>query len=96
MSNQMSAPFSYAEVRPYEVAASLDELQGPDHGALELPHELVWSGRRRYHLDDDYDRAAACETVLEEGREEHFRRAAGQPWPWASAGGGVAWAGLPG
>jgi hypothetical protein len=34
MSNRMSAPFSYAEVRPYEVAESLDELHGPDHGLL--------------------------------------------------------------
>jgi hypothetical protein len=31
------APFGYAEVRPYAVAASLDELRGPVHGVLELP-----------------------------------------------------------
>jgi hypothetical protein len=39
-----------------------------------LPHELAWSGRRRFDLDDDYDRAAAYKIILEEGREEHFRR----------------------
>jgi hypothetical protein len=65
---------SYAEVRPYAVAESLDELQGPAHGVLELPHELAWSGRRCFDLDDDYDRGAAYKIVLEEGREEHFRR----------------------
>jgi hypothetical protein len=68
------ARFSYAEVRPYAVAESLDELHGPVHGAVELPHELAWSGRRRFDLDDDYDRAAAYKIILEEGREEHFRQ----------------------
>jgi hypothetical protein len=68
------APFSYAEVRPYSVAESLDDLCGPDHGELDLPHELAWSGRRRFDLADDYDRAAAYKIILEEGRDEHFRR----------------------
>ena len=74
MSSRKGAPFSYAEVRPYAVAESLDELRGPAHGALELPQELAWSGRRRFDLDDDYDRAAAYKIILEEGREEDFRR----------------------
>jgi hypothetical protein len=74
MGNDAGVPYTYAEIRPYAVADSLDELSGPVHGALELPHELVWSGRRRFDLDDDYDRAAAYKIILEEGREEHFRR----------------------
>jgi hypothetical protein len=74
MSSRRSAPFTYAEIRPYAVAESLDELCGPAHGVLELPQELAWSGRRRFDLDDDYDRAAAYKIVLEEGGEEHFRR----------------------
>jgi hypothetical protein len=74
MSSRDDAPFTYAEVRPYAVAESLDDLQGPAHSVLELPHELAWSGRRRFDLDDDYDRGAAYKIVLEEGREEHFRR----------------------
>jgi hypothetical protein len=74
MGSDEDVPFTYAEVRPYAVAESLDELGGPAHGALELPHELAWSGRRRFDLDDDYDRAAAYKIILEEGREEHFRR----------------------
>jgi hypothetical protein len=67
MSSRRSAPFTYAEIRPYAVAESLDELCGPAHGVLELPQELAWSGRRRFDLDDDYDRAAAYKIVLEEG-----------------------------
>jgi hypothetical protein len=74
MSSRKGAPFSYAEIRPYAVVESLDELRGPAHGVLELPHQLAWSGRRRFDLDDDYDRAAAYKIILEEGREEHFRR----------------------
>jgi hypothetical protein len=74
MSSRKSVPFSYAEVRPYAVAQSLEELRGPTHGVLELPQELAWSGRRRFDLDDDYDRAAAYKIILEEGREGDFRR----------------------
>jgi hypothetical protein len=66
--------FSYAQVRPYAIAESLDDLHGPVHGELELPHELAWSGRRQFNLDDEYDRAAAYKIILEEGREQHFRR----------------------
>jgi hypothetical protein len=74
MSSRKGAPFSYAEIRPYAVAESLEELRGPAHGVLELPQELAWSGRRRFDLDDDYDRAAAYKIILEEGREADFRR----------------------
>jgi hypothetical protein len=74
MSSGEDALFSYAQVRPYVVAASLGELKGPVHGSLELPRELAWSGRRIFDLDDDYDRSAAYKIILEEGQEEHFRR----------------------
>lgn len=74
MNSRQTAPFSYDETRPYAVAHSLDDLRGPADGVLELPHDLVWSGRRSFDLSDDYDRSAAYKIVLEEGREEHFRR----------------------
>jgi hypothetical protein len=73
MSSRKGVPFTYAEIRPYAVAESLDDLRGPVHGALELPHELAWGGRRRFGLDDDYERAAAYKIILEEGRVGHFR-----------------------
>jgi hypothetical protein len=74
MNSRQTAPFSYDQIRPYAVAQSLDDLRGPANGVLELPHDLVWSGRRSFDLSDDYDRSAAYKIVLEEGREEHFRR----------------------
>jgi len=74
MSGQGGAPFSYAETRPYEVAGSLEELQGPEHGVVALPLELAWSGRTEFDLDDDYDRAAAYKIVLEEGAGRHLRQ----------------------
>lgn len=74
MSSRNEVPFSYAEIRPYAVAESLEELRGPAHGVLELPQQLAWSGRRRFDLEDAYDRAAAYKIILEEGREEDFRR----------------------
>ncbi|MEU4225331.1 hypothetical protein AB0F17_13610 [Nonomuraea sp. NPDC026600] len=73
MNAQHGAPFSYADIRPYVVAESLDELRGPVHGVMTLPHELAWSGRRRFDLDDPYDLGAFYKIVLEEGRQEHLR-----------------------
>jgi hypothetical protein len=66
-------PFSYAEVRPYEVVDSLDELRGPEHGVLRLPLALAWGGRAEFDLDDPYDRAAAYKIILEEGTRNHLR-----------------------
>jgi hypothetical protein len=74
MSSRSGAPFSYAEVRPYVVVGSLDELRGPEHGVVALPLELAWGGRTEFDLDDDYDRAAVYKIVLEEGGVDHLRR----------------------
>ncbi|TMR95103.1 hypothetical protein [Nonomuraea basaltis] len=73
MNTQRGAPFSYADIRPYAVAESLDELRGPVHGVVTLPHELAWSGRRSFDLDDSYDLGALYKIVLEEGSQEHLR-----------------------
>ncbi|MFG2248166.1 hypothetical protein [Spirillospora sp. NPDC048823] len=74
MEGHSGAPFSYTETRPYEVAGSLSELQGPEHGVVVLPLELAWGGRTEFDLDDDYDRSAVYKIVLEEGGAEHQRR----------------------
>lgn len=42
-------------------------------GVLTLPHELAWSGRRSFDLDDPYDLGALYKIVLEEGRQQYFR-----------------------
>src|SRR4051812_2335204 len=74
MSGRSGAPFSYADIRPYEVAESLSELRGSEHGVVTLPLELAWGGRTEFDLDDDYDRAAVYKIVLEEGNAEHLWR----------------------
>ncbi|MQY20543.1 hypothetical protein NRB20_36480 [Nocardia sp. RB20] len=73
MSERISTPFSFAEVKPYEVVDSLAELHGPEHGVLSLPVELAWGGRTEFDLDDDYDRTAAYKIVLEEGTNRQLR-----------------------
>ncbi|MEU1956108.1 hypothetical protein [Nocardia rhamnosiphila] len=86
MSSPSDAPFSFSEVRPYEVVDSLSELRGPEHGVLRLPIELAWSGRREFDLDDDYDRAAVYKIVLDEGTTQNLRelvngRLLAMTWP---------------
>ncbi|WP_194289904.1 hypothetical protein [Nocardia macrotermitis] len=73
MSEPTPAPFSFAEVKPYEVIDSLTELHGPEHGMLRLPVEMAWGGRTEFDLEDDYDRTAAYKIVLEEGTKRHLR-----------------------
>jgi hypothetical protein len=50
------------------VAASLDELQGPTGGIVELPHRLIWQAppMRRFNLDDLYQQRRVYEIVLRE------------------------------
>ncbi|AYF78466.1 hypothetical protein D7D52_36775 [Nocardia yunnanensis] len=72
MSERISTPFSFAEVKPYEVVDSLAELHGPEHGVLRLPVELAWGGRTEFDLDDEYDRTAVYKIVLEEGTKQHL------------------------
>lgn len=73
MSEHTPTPFSFAEVKPYEVVDSLAELHGPEHGGLRLPVELAWGGRTVFDLEDEYDRTAVYKIVLEEGTKQHLR-----------------------
>jgi hypothetical protein len=56
----------YEQRRPYVTPARLDELAGPVHGVLDLPHHLAWTGRRRYDLDDAADLAVLYERIIVE------------------------------
>ncbi|MEV6956797.1 hypothetical protein [Streptomyces sp. NPDC051183] len=47
--------------------ASLDELAGPEHGVVELPLHVAWSGLRAYDLDRPRLRMGLHRTVLAEG-----------------------------
>jgi hypothetical protein len=73
MPDHTETPFSFAEVRPYEVTDSLVDLHGPEHGVLRLPTELAWGGRTEFDLDDDHDRTAVYKIVLEEETRRHLQ-----------------------
>ncbi|MFG3002206.1 hypothetical protein [Streptomyces sp. NPDC048340] len=50
--------------------ASLETLAGPQHGMVELPLHIAWSGLRAYDLDHPRLRMGLYRTVLAEGRHE--------------------------
>ncbi|AZM93752.1 MULTISPECIES: hypothetical protein [Streptomyces] len=50
--------------------AALDELAGPEHGVVELPLHVAWSGLRSYDLDRPRLRMGLYRTVLAEGQHE--------------------------
>lgn len=50
--------------------ASLDELAGPEHGVVELPLHVAWSGLRAYDLDRPRLRMGLHRAVLAEGQHE--------------------------
>jgi hypothetical protein len=54
----------YQERRPYAVPDNLADLSGPAGGRVVLPHELGWTGRTRYDLDDPADAAVLYERIL--------------------------------
>ncbi|MFJ9945176.1 hypothetical protein [Streptomyces erythrochromogenes] len=50
--------------------ASLEKLAGPQHGVVELPLHVAWSGLRAYDLDRPRLRMGLYRTVLAEGQHE--------------------------
>ncbi|WP_205447268.1 hypothetical protein, partial [Candidatus Frankia alpina] len=56
----------YADVRPYAVADSLDQLHGPTAGVVVLDRWSDWSGSARYDLENPRRLARMYETVLRE------------------------------
>ncbi|MFI1284672.1 hypothetical protein ACH4U5_28660 [Streptomyces sp. NPDC020858] len=50
--------------------ASLEKLAGPEHGVVELPLHVAWSGLRAYDLDRPRLRMGLYRTVLAEGQHE--------------------------
>ncbi|WP_306321190.1 MULTISPECIES: hypothetical protein [unclassified Streptomyces] len=46
---------------------SLAELAGPEHGVVDLPSHVAWSGVTSYDLDQPRQRMALYNTVLHEG-----------------------------
>jgi hypothetical protein len=60
----------YADVRPYTVADSLDDLQGPTAGVVVLDRWLDWSGSGRYDLANPGRLVRMYETVLREASKK--------------------------
>jgi hypothetical protein len=56
----------YEDRRPYAVPASLSDLHGPDHGEIDLPLSVAWTGRHRYNLDSPGDVRVMYERVIVE------------------------------
>ncbi|MGW8954799.1 hypothetical protein [Streptomyces sp. NPDC055709] len=54
--------------------ADLAELTGPEHGLVELPLHVAWSGLRAFDLDRPRQRMGLYRTVLAEGMTEDLRR----------------------
>jgi hypothetical protein len=56
----------YADVRPYTVPETLEELTGPTGGIVELPVRIDWSGSPLYDLDDGRMVSGYYERVIRE------------------------------
>ncbi|MEU6770310.1 hypothetical protein [Streptomyces sp. NPDC046759] len=57
----------YREKFRLRLPESLDELQGPTHGVVELPLHMAWSGMTSYDLGKPRQRMGLYRTVLHEG-----------------------------
>lgn len=69
--DQLSPRRTRHESRPgrrVKVTATLDELTGPTHGVVELPHHLLWQPDRSANLDDPWDLEWVYALVLREAR----------------------------
>lgn len=56
----------YVDVRPYTVPERLEELTGPDRGAVQPPPTLTGAPRRSYRLDNEHDAELLYRTVIRE------------------------------
>lgn len=70
-SNPTESRVYFRDVKPYAVVDSLDLLQGPAHGAIELSHSVLWApGGSRVDLDEPGGTSLAYQAVLAEGDVE--------------------------
>ncbi|MFL4907608.1 hypothetical protein ACJ6WF_31515 [Streptomyces sp. MMS24-I2-30] len=57
----------YREKFRRRLPESLDELQGPTHGVVDLPLHMAWSGMTSYDMGKPRQRMGLYRTVLHEG-----------------------------
>jgi hypothetical protein len=53
--------------------ATLEDLHGPNHGQVQLPLHVAWSGLRTYDLDRPLQRMSLYRTVLAEGQSDDVK-----------------------
>lgn len=66
----MTTRVLYSDVKPYAVPARLEDLQGAEHGVLELPLNVYWGPNPLVDLDTDEGIEKAYQSVIQEGRVE--------------------------
>ena len=77
----------FRDLKPYERVDALEDLQGPDSGAVTLPVTVYWSGRRdTFDVGDPRDRRTVYQAALSNGRRDHIehlvnRELLVQDWP---------------
>lgn len=65
----------FRDIKPYAVVDSLDQLQGPVGGVVELSHSVLWApGGGRVDLDEPGGLGLAYRAVLNEGTVEDLVR----------------------
>ncbi|MET7639833.1 transcriptional regulator [Streptomyces sp. NPDC005438] len=64
--HRITAAYEYRNRLP----SSLEELTGPEHGVVELPLHVAWSGLRAFDLDQPRLRLSLYRTVLAEGMRD--------------------------
>ncbi len=69
----MKRALNYANIRPYALPQTLEELEGPADGVVVLPGWLDWSPRRSYDLSDSTALRVMYEQVIQEGREQDLK-----------------------
>jgi hypothetical protein len=64
----------YQQKFQQRLPASLDALQGPAQGLVQLPFHVAWSGMTSYDLAKPRQRMGLYRTVLHEGMHEDLTR----------------------
>jgi hypothetical protein len=64
----------YREKFRRRLPKSLDELQGPTQGVVELPLHMAWSGMTSYDMSKPRQRMGLYRTVLHEGLRDDLPR----------------------
>ncbi|ANP26692.1 hypothetical protein DAD186_01330 [Dermabacter vaginalis] len=71
--NQAEKRVRFRDVKPFEVADSLEELRGPSEGLLTPPVDVHWSGlRTTFDVSNERQRRRLYQAVLSNGRQEHL------------------------